>query len=69
MTRHVSILLGALVLCAAFPAPAETYDVLIKNGMIYDGSGGAPFSGAFRNASLKSVRSVLFSTGAVPLKL
>jgi N-acyl-D-amino-acid deacylase len=45
MTRHVSILLGALVLCAALPAPAETYDVLIRNGTIYDGSGGAPFRG------------------------
>src|SRR5258706_4797268 len=43
MARHASILLGALVLCAALPAPAEAYDVLVRNGTIYDGSGGAPF--------------------------
>lgn len=45
MARHVLILLGALVLCAALPASAETYDILIRNGTIYDGSGDAPFSG------------------------
>ncbi|HSJ07191.1 MAG TPA: D-aminoacylase [Longimicrobiales bacterium] len=42
MRRHVSLLLGAIALagCAAGPA---TYDVIIRNGTVYDGSGGAPF--------------------------
>jgi len=38
----------SLTLClAVFPAcPSEvTYDLIIRNGTIYDGSGGAPFSG------------------------
>ena len=30
---------------AQAPAPAETYDLLIDNGTIYDGMGGAPFTG------------------------
>ena len=30
---------------AQAPAPAETYDLLIDNGSIYDGMGGAPFTG------------------------
>jgi N-acyl-D-amino-acid deacylase len=42
MRRHVSLLLGALALagCAAGPA---TYDVIIRNGAVYDGFGGTPF--------------------------
>ena len=42
MRRHISLLLGAIALagCAAGPA---TYDVIIRNGTVYDGSGGAPF--------------------------
>jgi N-acyl-D-amino-acid deacylase len=42
MRRHICQLLGALALagCAAGPA---TYDVIIRNGTVYDGSGGTPF--------------------------
>src|SRR3990170_8420026 len=39
-----SLLLAAAAGCA--PAPAEpTYDPVLRNGTIYDGSGGAPFTG------------------------
>jgi N-acyl-D-amino-acid deacylase len=41
---------AAMCLLVALPArgkkkPAETYDVLIRNGTVYDGSGKAPFQG------------------------
>ena len=34
-----------LCACAWFDNPAQTADIIIRNGMIYDGSGGAPSSG------------------------
>ncbi len=34
----------ALAACATTPA-AESYDIVIRNGAIYDGSGGTPFKG------------------------
>jgi N-acyl-D-amino-acid deacylase len=42
MRRHICHVVGALALagCAAGPA---TYDVIIRNGTVYDGSGGTPF--------------------------
>jgi N-acyl-D-amino-acid deacylase len=40
----IGISVAGLLLCSA-AAPAADYDVLIKGGMIYDGSGGAPFVG------------------------
>jgi N-acyl-D-amino-acid deacylase len=36
--------LGALTL-AVISSPAAQFDVLIRNGTIYDGSGGPPFAG------------------------
>ena len=44
--RFFTGLLG-LALCMLFEAPAvtETYDVLIRNGTIYDGSGAPPTVG------------------------
>ncbi|HEY3862807.1 MAG TPA: D-aminoacylase [Verrucomicrobiae bacterium] len=38
-------LLPLLVSGVALPAADSKYDVLIRNGMIYDGSGGEPFAG------------------------
>jgi N-acyl-D-amino-acid deacylase len=47
ITRSVFAAIAAslLVSSAAAQAPAETYDVLIDNGTIYDGMGGQPFTG------------------------
>ena len=39
-----SVLLFSVIACV--PPKATKYDVLIKNAMIYDGTGGAPFAGA-----------------------
>jgi N-acyl-D-amino-acid deacylase len=41
--RALAILLAALLTGGATPAPV--YDVVIRGGTIYDGSGGAPFAG------------------------
>ena len=41
-TRTCAIAAALLLLGAA---PAPDYDVLIRGGTIYDGSGGAPFAG------------------------
>ena len=43
-TAAIGIAFAALLLSSA-AAPAADYDVLIKGGTIYDGSGGAPFVG------------------------
>ncbi|GAA4821614.1 D-aminoacylase [Sphingosinicella ginsenosidimutans] len=44
--RALTIVFAALSIGAAAPAPeAADYDVLIRGGTIYDGSGGAPFAG------------------------
>jgi len=43
MTRVLAILLAALLAGGATPAPV--YDVVIRGGTIYDGGGGAPFTG------------------------
>ncbi|HYN45460.1 MAG TPA: D-aminoacylase [Allosphingosinicella sp.] len=43
MTRVLAILLAALLTGGATPAPI--YDVVIRGGTIYDGSGGAPYTG------------------------
>lgn len=40
----IGIAFGGILLCSA-AAPAADYDVLIKSGTIYDGSGGTPFVG------------------------
>jgi N-acyl-D-amino-acid deacylase len=43
--RTLALLAGALLLASAFgsgPAAANAFDVLIKDGMVYDGTGGAP---------------------------
>jgi N-acyl-D-amino-acid deacylase len=44
MQFRAFILLAALALTGAAPAPAA-YDLLIRGGQIYDGSGGAPVTG------------------------
>ena len=38
--RH--LLIAALLLCACTSTKGPRYDVVIRNGTIYDGSGGAP---------------------------
>ena len=39
-------LIAVLVLASVFPATGqETYDVILRNGMVYDGSGNEPYSG------------------------
>src|SRR5439155_14124489 len=38
-------LLALLLLAACATAPQPTYDIVIRNGMIYDGSGGNPIRG------------------------
>jgi N-acyl-D-amino-acid deacylase len=43
MLRAILALLGAVLAGGAAPAPV--YDVVIRGGTIYDGSGGAPFRG------------------------
>lgn len=43
-TAAIGIAFAGLLLCSA-AAPAADYDVLIKGGTIYDGSGGEPFTG------------------------
>jgi N-acyl-D-amino-acid deacylase len=40
----IGVAFAGLLLCSAAP-PAADYDVLIRGGTIYDGSGGAPFVG------------------------
>ncbi len=57
MNRRLTLILAGLFLssCVAAPQPApapavaaakpQTYDVVIRGGTIYDGSGGAPFIG------------------------
>src|SRR5690606_5672245 len=45
MRMPVALLTLALAACAATPAanaPATSYDLLIRNGVVYDGSGAAP---------------------------
>ncbi len=37
--------IAAYLACAAVPAAAQSYDVLIRGGTIYDGSGGKPYVG------------------------
>jgi N-acyl-D-amino-acid deacylase len=37
---HLYLALSGLALLAVVPAPAEEFDVVIKNGTVYDGSGG-----------------------------
>ncbi|MDQ3116442.1 MAG: D-aminoacylase [Verrucomicrobiota bacterium] len=37
---HLYLALSSLALLAVVPAPAEEFDVVIKNGTVYDGSGG-----------------------------
>ena len=45
LKRHLIVLLTALALgCATTPTPAR-YDAVIRNGLIYDGSGSAPRKG------------------------
>ncbi|MEA3014641.1 MAG: N-acyl-D-amino-acid deacylase [Sphingomonadales bacterium] len=43
MKRALALLLAALLAGGAAPAPV--YDVVIRGGTVYDGSGGAPFRG------------------------
>lgn len=47
MIRRVSILALSFALMASYAAaaPRAAYDVVIRGGMIHDGSGGAPFKG------------------------
>src|SRR4051812_45757599 len=48
MKKRVAFAFGATGLLASSAmaqAPAETYDLLIDNGTIYDGLGGEPFTG------------------------
>ena len=46
MKRLLSfVLLLSSLSCATTGGPAKTADVVIRNGMIYDGSGGAPYHG------------------------
>ncbi|HEY5723335.1 MAG TPA: hypothetical protein VIT45_13535 [Allosphingosinicella sp.] len=47
MTRIIALKLAAcLLLASCATAPAEpTYDTVLRGGTIYDGSGGAPFTG------------------------
>ena len=46
MKRWWAAVLGAMALgSCATPPPAETVDVVIRGGTVYDGSGGAPFRG------------------------
>lgn len=45
-----SVCLALLAACAVLPGcatapPAATYDVIVRNGTIYDGGGGTPFTG------------------------
>jgi N-acyl-D-amino-acid deacylase len=40
-----AVALGGFAALAAAPAPVPQYDVLIRHGTIYDGSGTAPFTG------------------------
>src|SRR4051812_45696256 len=39
------LLFFALFLLASFTAAAADYDILIRNGLVYDGSGDKPFKG------------------------
>ncbi|HWE99908.1 MAG TPA: amidohydrolase family protein [Caulobacteraceae bacterium] len=46
MRRVLIVLAGALAIGAArVPDPEPAYDVLIVNGLVYDGAGGAPYRG------------------------
>ncbi len=42
---HTLIMLGSLAACTQ-PQPETAYDLVLANGMIYDGSGGDPYRGA-----------------------
>ena len=44
-SRKIGAALALALLGAAAPALAQSYDVIIRGGTIYDGSGGAPFTG------------------------
>ncbi|MGZ8796830.1 MAG: N-acyl-D-amino-acid deacylase family protein [Thermoanaerobaculia bacterium] len=44
LQRHLIVLAGLAFGCATTPAPAR-YDAVIRNGLIYDGSGSAPRRG------------------------
>jgi len=41
----MKLFLAFIVMCVPFISSAETYDVIIRNGIIYDGSGSAPIKG------------------------
>jgi N-acyl-D-amino-acid deacylase len=45
--RSIVALVACLLMtaCATPPSPAPRYDVLIRGGTVYDGSGGAPYGG------------------------
>lgn len=42
---YTLILLGSLAACTQ-PQPENSYDIVLSNGMIYDGSGGEPYQGS-----------------------
>jgi N-acyl-D-amino-acid deacylase len=57
-SRNLSILLFSLLLWSCSTQP--TYDLVIRNGMIYDGSGANPVSGdiAINNNKIAAVGQV-----------
>ena len=55
MRRSLAVLAGLWLLSCASVAPPPTHDLLIRNGTIVDGSGGAPFVG---NVAIKGERIV-----------
>lgn len=46
MKRRLACLAALLLASAAPPRAGEAYDILIRNGQIYTGEGGAPFTGS-----------------------
>ena len=43
ISRVLALPLLAMIAASARPAPTPSYDVIIRGGTVYDGTGGKPF--------------------------
>jgi N-acyl-D-amino-acid deacylase len=64
--RYFSILiLGVVVILACAPRPQQSFDVIIRQGTIYDGSGKAPFVAdvAIQGDSIAAIGNLIYAVG------
>lgn len=68
-TRFIPVAIGTLVLAATGCTPAPEYDLILRNGTLYDGSGEAPLTGdvAFKGDLIAAVGSLAAERGTVEI--